>query len=224
MLLYQRFRPKTLDLYVIREIVPPTLLGLLTFTFVLLLDTIPSLLKILVSRGADLVTIGRVFLNLLPSIFAVTIPMAFLLGVLLAFGRLASESELVAMRASGISPFRLLAPLLILSAFTTGVTFYINAIALPEANQAYREHVFALVVSKARSVRPRVFTDDLVPGMVVYLSDLPGRDRAVGGRAHPGHPESRPARASSSRARAASWSTRRRSRCGWASTAACATS
>lgn len=173
MLLYQRFRPKTLDLYVIREIVPPTLLGLLTFTFVLLLDTIPSLLKILVSRGADLVTIGRVFLNLLPSIFAVTIPMAFLLGVLLAFGRLASESELVAMRASGISPFRLLAPLLILSALTTGVTFYINAIALPEANQAYREHVFALVVSKAKSIRPRVFTDDLVPGMVVYLSDLP---------------------------------------------------
>ena len=174
MLLHQRIRPSTLDLYIIREIVPPTSLGLLTFTFILLLDTIPDLLKILVSRGADLATIGRVFLNLLPSIFAVTIPMAFLLGVLLAFGRLASESELVAMRASGISPVRLLKPLLLLCALTTGLTFYINAVALPASNQAYREHVFTLMVSKAKSVvRPRVFTDDLVPGMVVYVSDIP---------------------------------------------------
>jgi LPS export ABC transporter permease LptG/LPS export ABC transporter permease LptF len=174
MLLHQRIRPSTLDLYIIREIVPPTSLGLLTFTFILLLDTIPDLLKILVSRGADLATIGRVFLNLLPSIFAVTIPMAFLLGVLLAFGRLASESELIAMRASGISPGRLLRPLLLLCALTTGVTFYINAVALPASNQAYREHVFTLMVSKAKNVvRPRVFTDDLVPGMVVYVSDIP---------------------------------------------------
>lgn len=172
MLLY-RLRPKILDFYIIREIVPPTSLGLLVFTFILLLDTIPNLLRVLVSRGADLITVCRIFLNLLPSIFAVTIPMAFLLGVLLAFGRLASESELVAMRASGVSAGRLLKPLLILSAFTTGVTFYINAVALPASNQAYREHVFTLMVSKAKSVRPRVFNDDLVPGMVVYISDIP---------------------------------------------------
>ena len=173
MLLLQRLRPKILDLYIIREIVPPTALGLLVFTFILLIDTIPNLLRVLVSRGADLITVCRIFLNLLPSIFAVTIPMAFLLGVLLAFGRLASESELIAMRASGISAGRLLTPLLILSAFTTGVTFYINAVALPASNQAYREHVFTLMVSKARSVRPRVFADDLMPGMVVYVADIP---------------------------------------------------
>jgi LPS export ABC transporter permease LptG len=99
--------------------------------------------------------------------------MAFLLGILLAFGRLASESELVAMRASGISPLRLLRPVLALCALTTGITFYVNAVALPDANQAYREHVFALAVSKAKgAVRPRVFTDDLVPNMVVFISDI----------------------------------------------------
>ena len=173
MLLLARLRPKILDIYIIREILPPTGLGLLVFTFILLLDTIPNLVRVLVSRGADFVTVCRIFLNLLPSIFAVTIPMAFLLGVLLAFGRLASESELIAMRASGVSAGRLLTPLLILSALTTGVTFYINAVALPASNQAYREHVFTLMVSKAKSVRPRVFSDDLMPGMVVYISDIP---------------------------------------------------
>jgi lipopolysaccharide export system permease protein len=173
MLMHRVLRPPLLDTYIVREIVPPTSVGLLVFTFILLLDSIPKLLSILVSRGAEPYTIFRVFLNLLPSIFAVTIPMAFLLGVLLAFGRLASDSEIVAMRASGVSPLRLLGPVLVLCLLTGGITFYINSVALPAANQAHRELVFSLVVSKATAVRPRVFTDDLVPQMVVYVADIP---------------------------------------------------
>src|SRR3990170_6787392 len=107
---FAALRPQILDRYIVHEMLPPTGVGLLVFTFVLLIDQIPRLLAVLVARSADLTTIVRVFLNLLPSIFAITIPMAFLLGVLLAFGRLASESEIVAMRASGISPLRLLRP------------------------------------------------------------------------------------------------------------------
>ncbi len=166
--------PPILDRYIVREMIAPTLLGLLVFTFVLLIDQIPRLLAILVARSADLKTILQVFLNLLPSIFAVTIPMAFLLGVLLAFGRLASESEIVAIRAVGVSPLRLLKPVLFLASVAGVITFYINAIALPASNQAHRELVFSLVVSKARTiVRPRNFTDDLLPGrMMLYVSDI----------------------------------------------------
>jgi len=105
-------RPRLLDRYIVREMLAPTAIGLLVFSFVLLIDQIPRLLAVLVARSADLTTILRVFLNLLPSILAVTIPMAFLLGVLLAFGRLASDSEIVALRAVGVSPLRLLAPVI----------------------------------------------------------------------------------------------------------------
>ena len=174
--LFRWLRPTILDRYVAREIWPPTALGLLLFTFILLLDQISSLMKVLVSRGADLATVARAFAFLLPSIFSVTIPMAFLMGVLLAFGRLASDSEIVALRASGISPARLLRPVVALSLATGLLTFYIVAVALPVANQAYREIIFALIVSKARTgVTPRVFNDDLIPGgnMVLYVSDIP---------------------------------------------------
>jgi len=99
-----RPRVTLLDRYVIREVLPPTGIGLLLFTFILLLDQISQLMKILVSKGADFGTVVRAFVYLLPSIFSVTVPMAFLLGVLLAFGRLASDSEIVALRASGVSP------------------------------------------------------------------------------------------------------------------------
>ena len=99
-------RPRLIDSYIVREMLAPTGIGLLVFTFVLLIDQIPRLLAVLVARSADLGTILRVFVNLLPSILAVTIPMAFLLGVLLAFGRMASDSEIVALRAVGVSPAR----------------------------------------------------------------------------------------------------------------------
>ncbi|HEX6740025.1 MAG TPA: LptF/LptG family permease [Vicinamibacteria bacterium] len=169
-----KLRLSLLDRYVVKEMVPPIGLGLLLFTFILLLDQISQLMKILVSKGADLGTVVRAFVYLLPSIFSVTIPMAFLLGVLLAFGRLASDSEIVALRASGVSPARLLRPVLALSAVASLVTLYVVAVALPAANQAYRELVFSLVISKARTgVTPRVFNDDLMPGMVLYVSDIP---------------------------------------------------
>ncbi len=144
-------RPRLLDRYIVREMIAPTSLGLLVFTFILLIDQIPRLLAILVARSADLWTIVRVFLNLLPSILAVTVPMAFLLGVLLAFGRLASDSEIVALRAAGVSPLRLLGP--VAPALRRGLllTLYINAVALPAANQAHRELVFNLVVTQGHA-------------------------------------------------------------------------
>jgi len=100
--------------------------------------------------------------------------MAFLLGVLLAFGRMASDSEIVALRAVGVSPGRLLAPVMMLATAMTAVTFYVNAVALPAANQAHRELVFSLVVSKARTdVKARTFTDSLLPGqMMLYVQDI----------------------------------------------------
>jgi LPS export ABC transporter permease LptF/LPS export ABC transporter permease LptG len=168
-------RPRLLDGYIVREMLPPTGIGLLVFTFVLLIDQIPRLLAVLVARSADLSTILKVFLNLLPSILAVTIPMAFLLGVLLAFGRMASDSEIVALRAVGVSPSRLLAPVMMLATTMTALSFYINSVALPAANQMHRQLVFDLLVSKARTdIRPRAFSDTLT-AMIVYVQDMDPR-------------------------------------------------
>ena len=182
-------RATLLDRYIIREIVPPTSLGLLVFTFILLINEIPRLLGVLVAHQADAWTIFRVFLNLLPSILAVTIPMAFLLGVLLAFGRMSSDSEIVALRASGVSPLRLIVPVLLLSTAAALVTFYINTVALPAANQVHRELVFKLVAERARTaVKPRTFTDKLLPGHDAVRLGHPGRDGRVEERPHPRPP------------------------------------
>jgi LPS export ABC transporter permease LptG/LPS export ABC transporter permease LptF len=172
----QRLRSTIIDRYLVREIVPPTLLGLVLFTFILLLHEIAMLAGFLVSRAASLGTVLRMFVLLLPHILALTIPMAFLLGVLLAFGRMATESEIVAFRAGGVSPFRLVRPVLLLSLVAAAPTFYITADAYPRANQAFRELAYSVVAGKARTdLRPRVFVDDLLGSggeFILYASDI----------------------------------------------------
>ncbi len=169
-------KPTMLDRYIGREILAPTLLGLLLFTFILLLQEIAILTGFLVSRSADIFTILRVFFNLLPHILATTIPMAVLLGVLLGFGRMASESEIVALRASGISPARLMRPVLALGGAAALVTLYVTTFGYPNANQSHRELTFSLMTGQAarNAIRPRVFTDDLIPSgnMILYVSDI----------------------------------------------------
>jgi LPS export ABC transporter permease LptF len=168
-------RPTLLDRYIIREILPPTLLGFSLFTFLLLMQEITRLMGVLISKGAEFTTVVRMFVNLLPSIFTMTIPMAFLLGVLLAFGRLASDSEVIAMRASGVSPMRLLRPVLALAAVGTAATFYVFAKAVPDANQGFRKLYYSILISNARTaIKPRVFKEDILLGgqMVLYVSDI----------------------------------------------------
>jgi LPS export ABC transporter permease LptF/LPS export ABC transporter permease LptG len=168
-------KPSLIDRYILKEIVPFTLLGLVLFTFVLLLPQIAELMGFLVSRSADPVTVLRVFWNFLPHILALTIPMSVLLGILLAFGRMGSESELIALRASGVSPARLLRPVVAVALTATLVTFYITAVAYPNANRNYRDLISNLVASQAQTaIRARVFTDDLLPSgtLVLYASDV----------------------------------------------------
>lgn len=173
--LRDRLRPTLIDRYIFREIVPFTLLGLLLFTFVLLLPQIAEMMGFLVSRSADPLTVIKIFLYFTPHILALTIPMSVLLGVLLAFGRMGSESEIIALRASGVSPAHMLRPAVFVALIGTLITFYITADVYPRANHAYRDLTTSLVAGHARAaIRAHVITDDLLPSrtMVLFVSNV----------------------------------------------------
>ncbi len=165
-------RPTILDRYVLREIASPFLIGLVLFTFVLLIPHLADISDLLVGKSATWTIIGKLIFNILPSFLALTIPMASLLAVLLGLGRLASESELIAMQAVGVSPLFLLRALMLLGLVATGATYYVHAFWVPDANQAYRETAFSLAISRAHAVKPRVFIDDLLPSRSLYLTDV----------------------------------------------------
>ena len=94
--------------------------------------------------------------------------MALLVGLLIGLGRLSTDREAVALLACGVSPYRLLRPVLVLAGLATAATMYVMIDAIPDANQKYREILFATLTKKVESdVQPRVFFQEF-PNWVLY--------------------------------------------------------
>jgi LPS export ABC transporter permease LptG/LPS export ABC transporter permease LptF len=162
---------KTLDRYVIREIIPPMLLALLIFTFLLTLPPFMQHLENLLAKGAGITTVARLLWTLVPQALGLTIPMALLVGILVGLGRLSADREAVALLACGISPYRLLRPIGALSAAAALATLYVMIVAIPDANRTFLAITFDIVSKRVESdVRPRVFFEDF-PGWVLYAAD-----------------------------------------------------
>src|ERR1700683_1740629 len=101
---------KILDRYVVREVLPPFFLGLTVLTFILEMPPILEYGEKFIEKGVGWLTVIRLLAPLLPQALALTIPMALVLGILIAFGRLSADREFVALQACGISIFRMLQP------------------------------------------------------------------------------------------------------------------
>ena len=163
---------KILDRYLVREIVPPLLLALVGLTFVLMLPPIMQNLAQLIAKGVAWRVVLRVLVTLLPQALSVTIPMALLYGILFGLGRWSSDREFVALQACGVSVFRILRPIALLAIVASAATAYETIVALPDANQTFREITFNIVASGAESdIKPRVFYQNF-PNRVLYARDI----------------------------------------------------
>lgn len=166
-------RMRIIDRYVIREILPPFLIALLVFTFILIIPFIIDLAEQMIAKGVPWGTLLRLMVTLVPSIVALTIPMALLIGILVAMGRLSADREVVVLMACGVSPFRLLQPILFIGVICWGVSSWVMLEAMPDANQTFRELSTKIVMDRAEGeVRPRVFFEDF-PGIVLYVNEVP---------------------------------------------------
>src|SRR5688572_4399712 len=183
---------RIIDRYVIREVLWPFVIGLLVFTFMLIIPYLIEYAENFISKGVATLVVLRIMATLLPSTLALTIPMSLLLGLLVAFGRLSADREFVALQACGVSLMRLLRPVALLSVLGWAATTYVYLVAAPNANQRYRDIIFSIVAERAEGeVRSRVFFEDF-PNLVLYVREVP----ASGGGwrdvfmvdSRPGHP------------------------------------
>jgi len=163
------------DSYVLQEVMPPFLVGLLLYTFVLLMNQILILTEQLVTRGVSLGSTALLLLFLLPAVLAFTVPMAVLMGILAGLSRLSSDAEIVAFKTLGVSNARLLRPLLIFSLggwlLASGLSLYLA----PRSNYRYVQTFVRSVMAKVPfKINPRVFNESL-PDTVIYIQDEDSR-------------------------------------------------
>ena len=164
---------KTATLYILKEILPIFIIGLMTFTIILLMDKILKLIELIVNRGGSLSDVLMLFLFISPSFLIITIPVAVLLGTLLTFGRLSSDSEITAFKASGMSLYQLFFPISIFALATFLLTSFLVFYGLPWGNRGFKATLYRLAQSKADiEIKERVF-NDAFSGLVVYVDRVP---------------------------------------------------
>ena len=159
---------RILSLYIIREISSLFLLGIVIFTLVLLMGRLITLTDLVVSHGVPLADVGRMILYLVPSFLVFTIPMAFLLAVLLAFGRLSADNEIIVFKASGISLFQVMPPVIFCALVAVLLALGASSIGVPWGNSAFKELSFQVLKRNVTAtIREKTFWDE-IPGVVMY--------------------------------------------------------
>ena len=167
------YRMKLIDRYVGRGVVITTIYGLFVLSLVLVLGNIfKELLDLMINRDVPAKYLFMFMLYVLPFSFTFTVPWGFLTAVLLVFGRMSADNEMIALRACGTSLLRVCLPVLAVGVLLSAFTFWINTTVAPQALDAMRTSIATI----ARSNPESLFVADEV------IDEFSGRKIFIGGK------------------------------------------
>ena len=167
---------KLIDRYIGRQILFTALFAVAVLTLVLVLGNLFKLIDVLFNQSVPLEFVLSIIAYILPFSLTFTIPWGFLTAVLLVFGRLSGENELIAMKSSGLSITRLCTSLFFLALICVGICLWIDLVVAPRA-QSNMKSVFVKIATQ----NPLALFDsdrviDEFPGKRIYVEGKNGRE------------------------------------------------
>lgn len=169
---FSRFPMRILTRYILREVTSHALIGAAIFTFVLFTRDLGHILELVVRASAPLPSVAEIFFYTVPVALTYTIPMAVLVGILLGLSRLAADSEITAMRASGMGVWSFGRVLAIFVAAAWGMALLNGIYLAPWSLASLGRLEDQLKGSQASyEVQPRVFYEGF-PKLVLYVQDV----------------------------------------------------
>lgn len=153
-------------------IAPPFVIALAVLTFVVTANEFGSLAQLLLSRSASLWVLVRIAASILPAILIFSLPLSFLVGVLVGLSGLSGENQILALRACGVPLRRLLGFILLLGGLVGAATAVLSLWVMPRTNDWRRQVVEEIELSAGvMRIQPRVFNEE-IPKLVIYLDDV----------------------------------------------------
>ncbi len=164
-----------LDRYIFKSVLYTCVAAVGLFTFVVALpNVVKDLLGPWLAGQLDTPAFLRLIALLFPFAVSFALPMGMLTGVLLTLGRLSADSEITAMRASGISVSRMARPVFILAGLCAALALYVNFDSMPRARVQFHQELAAAVrANPLRLIVPKTFIRDFA-GYVIYIGSQEG--------------------------------------------------
>ncbi len=164
--------PIRLDWYILTEVFTPFLGGMIFFTFILLMFQMLRLATAMIEHNAPFIIMMKIVGYMIITFLPIVIPLAFLLSILIAFGRLSGDSELVALKANGVSVFRLSLPVFFISFFVALATLGLNLSWVPQAKYGWRSTMIKMTnTSPIATIRESTFTTGFF-GLLIYAENV----------------------------------------------------
>lgn len=158
--------------YILREIIGPFITSLAVFTFVLLIGNMFKLMDMVVNKNIGVTYVLKLFILLMPYLLSYTIPMAILTATMLCFGRLSSDNEVTAIRASGISLYRIGLPVIIAALIISLGCVYLNDKILPLSHFASYRLIKEIAIKKpAAYLEPATFIKSF-KGYILFIHSI----------------------------------------------------
>jgi LPS export ABC transporter permease LptF len=166
---------KLIDRYISRQLVVNLLFAIIVLSFVLVVGNIfRKLLPLLVNHDLPVEYLVGFVAYVLPFSLIFTIPWGLLTSVLLVFGRLSADNELIALRSNGVSIARICIPLVVISVLCTAASVWLNVQVAPAAQEAMRSTVFNLATRNPMALFGSDQIIDQFPGNKIYVGKKDG--------------------------------------------------
>ena len=152
---------KLFDRYIIRQFLLTALFGIIAFTIIFIVIDLMEKLDDFLDRKADAMIIVQYYIAFTPEMVKLMTPVAILLSSLFTTGKLSNNNELTAMKSSGVSMYRFMAPMLIVALIISVASVYFNGWIVPYANQRKFniEHVY-LQRNSESTARSNIYIQD----------------------------------------------------------------
>ncbi len=176
---------KTIDRYILRQLISVTFLGVLSLTMLLLLGQLfKELHTLLVESGAPPTIVIDFILQVIPFSLTFSVPWGFLTAVLLVYGRLAADNELTSMRMAGLSLWRLSAPAIGMGIALSALCYYINIEVAPKGKNAMSDLVLKAAMDNPRNLLNSGQTVTKLDKVQLYIEQRDG-DNLLGLHVYP---------------------------------------
>ncbi len=159
-----------LSRYIFTECAISSALVLFVLTFLIMLPRVLGLVDLWVNKGVAIGILGDMILWLMPQFVVSVAPMALLIGILLALGRLSQDSETVVLKASGVSLYQILFPIAIWVSLFTMLSIVLNMTWVPSSFHRFAILRNALLSSTTLALKPQTFNQSIA-GLTIYIHE-----------------------------------------------------
>lgn len=162
----------TINRYLLREMLTPSALNILFFTFVFLMTQILEITNLIVNYRISIFVLFRILMYSMPYFLVFVLPMSVMMGVLLTFLRLSNDREILALKAGGVSILQLVPPVFVFCLAGSLVTAFMSIYALPWGQLSLKKLTYQVAAQHFDvGLKPGTFNDSF-SGITMYVSEF----------------------------------------------------